>query len=322
MSDDDTHKRAPRARRPRWPNFDRKAEVAWVREKRKTMLSGMVRDEKTLLAERISATRKLFRRKVSLCDVHSHTVFSDGVSTIAENMEIGLLMNDRVFVPRCDSVAADFRRAQKAAPFVWIPHPTGYARNHWYPDRVVRNLWELGDRFAMEVLNGASKISRAYNAISARAVAVWDELLCAGRRVTVLGASDAHMCCSIGTAWTGVYPANAKNVVAALSMGHSFASEAPLLWLSCGRRIMGDEVRRRAGTRISIRFIAADAAGLHSVRIVSNGKVVREVMGNDAPLVPGLLETRIQPKPSYFRLECTSADQRRAFSSPIFFLPL
>jgi len=346
----------------RWPGFSRKAEIAWVRTNRKTMLAHMVKTEKRALAERIAATRKLFRRKLFIGDVHSHTVFSDGVSTVAENkemadlvgldflfitdhrtvrhrrychgkaglwwgqeppskeMEVGLLMNDRVFVPRCESIPSDFRRARQAAPFVWVPHPTGYGISTWYPDRVVRNLWELGDRFAMEVLNGAGKLSRAYNAISAKAVKVWDELLCAGRQVTVLGVSDAHICHSVGTAWTGVYTSacTPQSVTRALSHGHCFASEAPLLWLACGRARMGDVVRKKRGTRIAIRFAAADSRGLHSVRMVSDGKVVREIMGKGVRGISGVLERAVRAGPSYFRLECTAADQRRAFSSPIF----
>jgi len=329
------------------------------------MLAELIRAEKELLAERISATRRLFRRKVLLCDVHSHTTFSDGVSRIAENkemadllgldflfitdhrtlrhkrycsaeaglgwgqepptreMEIALLLNERVFVPRCDSVAADFVRARRAAPFAWIPHPVGYGHGHWYPDEVIRNLWRLGECFAMEVLNGSSKISRAYDRICAKAVSVWDGLLCAGRRVSVLGASDAHICYSIGTAWTGVYSAGnrASDVVAALRRGRSFATEAPLLWLSCGRKMMGDVVATKEGTKLSVRFSAADAAGLESVRLVCRGRVVRHIMGRGLPRVAGVYVCRTGPEPSYVRLECTSVDDRRAFSSPLFISP-
>lgn len=347
--------------RRRWPGFDRRAEVAWVRAQRKTMLAEAIKGEKRALAERLAATRRLFGRRVMLCDIHTHTTFSDGVSTVAENRkmaeilgldflfitdhrtlrqrrycdagagvlwgqeppsrgtDIGLLMNEKLFVPRCESLAADFRRAQKAAPFVWIAHPVGYGRNHWYAEEVVRSLWELGDRFALEVLNGGGKINRAYNAISAKAVSVWDELLCDGREVTVVGGSDAHICHSIGTAWTGVYPGRAGDVVGGLATGHTFASEGPLLWLSCGSRMMGDSLRRKAGAKVLLHFTAADAAGLHSVRVVSDGKVVREVRGKDAPLVAGGFEGRVGSRGSYFRVECTAADQRRAFSSPIFF---
>ena len=348
--------------RPRWPGFSREGEIAWVRKHRKTMLAEMVKAEKRSLAERISATRRLFRRKLLIGDIHSHTVFSDGVSTVAETkemadllgldflfvtdhrtlrhrrycdeksgpwwgqeppskgMDIGLLMNDRLFVPRCDSFPEDFRRAQSRAPFVWVPHPTGYGQNTWYPDEVVDNLWHLGDRFALEALSGAGKLRCAYNAISAKAISVWDQLLCAGRRVTVVGGSDAHICYSIGTAWTGVYASacNPKAVVAALSQGHGFASEGPLLWLGCGRAIMGDVVRRRPGARIALRFVAADAGRLRSARLVSNGKVVREITAKNAPRLSGVFETVVGEESSYFRLECMAADQRRAFSSPIF----
>ena len=325
----------------------------------------MVKADKQALGERIAATRKLFRHKLYIGDVHSHTPFSDGVSSVAENKEIadlvgldflfitdhrtlrhkrccddrarvwwgqeppscgreiGVLLPDRLFVPRHDSLAADFRRAQRLAPFAWIPHPAGYGRNTRYPAELKAQLWTLGDRFAMEVLNGSGKISRAYNAISARAVEIWDELLCDGKQVTALGASDAHICHTIGTAWTGVYAPSCTSgeVVDALSQGRCFASEGPLLWLSSSRATMGDVMRRKPDTPVRLRFAAADAAGLHSVRIVSKGRTVYQIAAKDAPKVSGEITRKVTSLPAYFRVECTASDQRRAFSSPLFVGP-
>ena len=111
-------------------------------------------------------------------------------------------------------------------------------------------------------------------------------------------------------------------VIQALVAGHSFASEAPPLWLSCGRVKMGGVIHKKPGMSISIRFTAADSVGLHSVRIVSDGKVVREITAKDEPKITGVLDSEVRAEPSYFRVECTATDQRRAFSSPIFVLPM
>jgi len=50
-------------------------------------IDGLVRDYKMRLAERLNATRKLFGTRVYVVDPHSHSNFSDGSSTVAENCE-------------------------------------------------------------------------------------------------------------------------------------------------------------------------------------------------------------------------------------------
>jgi hypothetical protein len=84
---------------------------------------------------------------------------------------------------------------------------------------------------------------------------------------------------------------------------------------------MGDEVRRKPGSRVRIRFAAADSSGLTSIRIVSRGRVVREIPARGARVVSGELQRVVGKTPAYFRVECTASDQRRAFSSPIFVSP-
>ena len=91
-----------------------------------------------------------------------------------------------------------------------------------------------------------------------------------------------------------------------------------LLWLSCGRAMMGDDVRKASGANVKIRYAAADAMGLHSVRFIADGKVIREISGKDAPRISGVLDLAVPREPLAVRLECTAADQRRAFSSPLF----
>lgn len=347
-----------------WPNYDRKAELAWVRQHSAQFLPDMIRTEKRELAQRIAATRRSFRFKAFVGDTHSHSKFSDGAGTIAENKEvfdlmgydfafitdhrtlrhkphceklglgwgqeppscgreIAVLMPRRLLVPHGDNLAGDFDRARRLAPFAWIPHPAGYARNngaYLYPKAMAKQLWTLGERFAIEILNGGQRIERVSRPPLQEAVCLWDKLLCAGRNVTVIGGSDAHNCWVIGTAWSGVYAkSRAPQAIAeALNRGHCFASEAPLLWLACGRATMGDDVRTKPGQSVSIRYAAADSAGLHSVRIVSGGAVIHEIFAKGTSEVSGEVRRVARKTSAYFRLECVAADGRLAFSSPIF----
>ena len=235
----------------------------------------------------------------------------------------GMLLGDRLFEPRHDSVAADFFRAREIAPFVWIPHPAGWYPNVRYNDETIDALWTLGDAFAMEVLNGAARILRAYDAFDETAVKVWDRLLSDGRRVTVLGGSDAHLPEGIGCAFTGVYAPRRtdRSIVKTLNTGRCFASESSLMDFAVNGRPMGSEVRAQRGEPLAITCRVADAAGLAEVRLVSGGKVVRTIRGKGRPLVEGEFSRRAAGRPTYLRLESTAVDDRRAFSTPVYVRP-
>ena len=236
---------------------------------------------------------------------------------------IGLLCNRRLLRPRGDSLAADFERARKLAPFVWIAHPAGWYPQTAYTDQQIASLWTLGESFAVEVLNGACKIVRAYDAFDAAAVRVWDRLLCEGRKVTALGGSDAHAPDDIGTAWTGVFAARGTvpALLRALRAGHCFASESSLMEFSCQGRPMGSTLRAERGERLELRWRVADAAGIASVRILSQGGVVKEWPVKGRPLIEHEWTTRARGGAAYYRLESTASDDRRAFSTPIYVEP-
>jgi len=237
---------------------------------------------------------------------------------------IGLLAPRRLFKPKRQTIADDIAAAQALAPFVWIPHPVGWWPSTWYDDEKIDTLWTLGDEFAIEVMNAANKLVRAYDPIDAKAVATWDTLLAAGKKVTAVGASDAHLPAGIGTVWTGVFAEECEmdSVIAALRAGHCFASEAPLLKFACGRKKMGDTVKVKPGKQTKLRAEAADSAGLHSIRLVCNGEIVDEQRLHDAPLAK--LAHTVSPSTlrCAYRVECTASDQRRAFSSPIYVEPV
>lgn len=236
---------------------------------------------------------------------------------------VGLLCGSRLFKPRGDNMAADFEKAKKIAPFVWIPHPVGWYPNVWYSDEVIEKLWTIGDEFAVEVINGANKVVQAYDAFDAKAVTVWDRLLCDGRRVSALGGSDAHGPYETGSVWTGIFAARctAPSIIKALKKGLCFASEASLLELSCNGQPMGATVLKRKGSKMELRFRVADAAGLASVRIVSQAKVVKEIHVQGRTLVQGALTRNVGAHPVYYRLESIAVDDRRAFSTPIYVRP-
>jgi len=237
---------------------------------------------------------------------------------------IGLLEGRKLFLPRRDSIAADVARARKIAPFVFIPHPVGWYPSQWYSDELIESLWTLGNEFAMETINGANKVVRGYDQFDCKAVTVWDRLLCDGRRVTALAGSDAHSPDDIGSTWTGVFSKRcaASAIIKSLNAGNCFATEASLLDFSADGKPMGSALRKRKGGSVRLSFRVADAKGIASVRLVSGGKVVREFQAGGDAVCDGGLTRKVGARPQYYRLESTAADDRRAFSTPIYIEPM
>ena len=62
---------------------------------------------------------------------------------------------------------------------------------------------------------------------------------------------------------------------------HFFASDAPFIQLSCGEAIMGDTARKRKGSQVEVRYLCIDCVGLQLIRIVANGKPVKELRPTD-----------------------------------------
>jgi hypothetical protein len=234
---------------------------------------------------------------------------------------IGLLCNTRIFRPDPKvPLAVNLENARKIAPFAWIPHPVGWYPVRWYPDSAVEQLWKAGDCFAMEIINGALKIIRAYDQFYAKAVGVWDRLLCDGRKVTAVAGSDAHCPEEVGSVWCGVFASTrtAPAIIKALNKGLCFASEAALLDFSCGNKPMGSTLRKQTGAAMRLRFRAADSAGLARVRIISQGRLIHEILPGGKTLVEGSLAVKAGRRPAYYRLETVSVDDMRAFSTPIY----
>ncbi|MCA1809008.1 MAG: CehA/McbA family metallohydrolase [Lentisphaerae bacterium] len=235
---------------------------------------------------------------------------------------VGLLRNRRLFKPRGD-FPRDFQAARRLAEFVWVPHPVGWYPRQRYGDDRISQLWSIGDAFAMEIINGAGKIFRAYDEWDAKACLIWDRLLADGRRVTALAGSDAHISEALGMVWTGVYAGacRAPSIIKALQAGSCFASEAPLLELQVNDQPMGSEVLCAPGAPIKLRFRAADACGIAWVRIIRDQRIVRSFPGRGRTLTEGGLTWRAPRRPGYVRVEVGAVDDLRAFSSPAYILP-
>lgn len=333
-----------------------------LKQRRLERLSLRVMMYKKELAERLRETKSIFGKRVFAVDIHTHSNYSDGLGSPAENHEcarnagldflfvtdhesvmqkrqlakladaswgqepgaglhhIGLLNNARCFRPARKNIGADFAKARRVAPFAWIPHPAGWYPSTWYNDEQVASLWSLGEKFAMEVVNGANKVAAAYDAFDAEAVRIWDRLLRDGRQVTALGGSDAHIPEDIGSVWTGVFAdeLNGASIIAALQDGNCFASEAALMYFSCNGLPMGSRIMTGKGTRIRLKLKVADAAGIASCTIVSNGKILKRIDGSGRTSVEEEIAVVPDEARSYYRLESISGDGRRAFSSPVY----
>ena len=323
--------------------------------------------QKQRLGERLAATRKLFnrsgKRKVLAVDIHSHSTYSDGCSTIAENVErvTGLSRMDFIFctdhetlAPRrsvkrfgraglgeesvggryhvgllCPSklhkgratVAEAVETARAIAPFVWVAHPVEPGESATF-EATVADLAALGD-LPIEVMNGFTQIARAYPRTGDANVRLMDRLLAMGRRVTPLAGSDAHGLVEFGDCWTGVYAprCSATSIADTLAAGDCFASELPLLDLTCNGKPMGSTVRARKGQPLRLAARAADAYGLAWARIISNGRVVKEWRIHEETTFESELTRKTPARRTHYRLEIIADDDRRAFSAPIYIEP-
>ncbi len=257
-------------------------------------------------------------RRLLRGDLHTHTLASDGVHTV-EELAYKALRNGLDFVaitdhnqsiawaslPRIEGVTlipglewthfqghanfigveapysgtfatntaeealAKFASARRAGALVTINHPF---------DEGCPFLFDLGALpfDCLEVWNGPMRESNL------RAVGLWQQLLCAGKKIPICGGSDYHRDTPfifLGGPSMGVFAesAGAGDILAAIRAGHAFiafAPNGPSLQLSAGAAIQGDTVRWP-----EVKSIRIEASGLQP------GDVVRVVTATRAEVV-------------------------------------
>ena len=222
------------------------------------------------------------------------------------------------------TVAEAWEEVKALTRFQWVAHP--FWAYEQPPEeqyqQVLSDMSELGD-MAMEIANGCGEVADAYFLTGAAGSRLADELLCRGRRVTLVGASDCHNVVEIGTAWTGIYAerCTSRALIEALSAGNCFASEAPLLDVSVNGKPMGSTLKPKVGAKLKLRARIAAAAGIAFVKVISGGKVIKEIWPKHQPVVDIALDRKAAAKPTYFRIETADANGRHAFSTPIYIRP-
>jgi hypothetical protein len=318
------------------------------------------------MRDRIMASSKLFGGpSFYRGDCHSHTVFSDGIGSVADmdamknaagldflfitdhwtvaqkrecakfknlwwgqepptqHHHIGILDNPRTYKVKND-LHQDLAAARKLGKLVFISHPKG-----WYPVKRYNReqeevMFALGPEFHMEIINGANQMLDCFDVTDEESLLLWDRLLRAGRRVHALGNTDSHLPHCIGSVWNGVFASRLSKeaVIGALGEGRHFVSEAPLIDLtveSGNRRARMGERLRVTGRKARLHYRAADSFGLQVLRIIIDGKIVREIELGRKTTAQGSIPVRTGARGSYARIECNAKDWRRAFSNPVYF---
>jgi hypothetical protein len=222
------------------------------------------------------------------------------------------------------SLQEAWEEVEPLTDFRWIAHP--FWAYEQPPEeqyqQVLSDMKPLGD-MAMEIANGCAEIADGYFLTGAAGSRMVDELLCGGQRMTLLGVSDGHYIFDLGTAWTGVYAdrCNSKKLIEALSAGNCFASEAPLLDVSLNGKPMGSTLKPKVGAALKLRARIAAAAGIAFVKVISGGKVIKEIWPKHEPVVDLSIDRKAARKDTYFRIETADANGRHAFSTPIYVRP-
>jgi hypothetical protein len=243
-----------------------------------------------------------------------------GEESHAGGFDMGLLQPKKAHKHQPDQNAADgFAEGRSLAPFVWAAHPVGFSvpSKVWFK-RMFNGLMTI-DNLAMEILNGFHG-TRSFLRTGIGGAKMMEALLEAGHSVTPIGSSDAHFLMEVGNSWTGIVGATKSPaaIIKGLQEGRCFASEAPLLELTCNGKPMGSKLKPKKGTALKLRFRAADSLGLNTVRLISDGKVIKEIHAKGAQLVEETLTRKATGARTYFRLECAANDDLRAFSAPIY----
>ena len=216
-------------------------------------------------------------------------------------------------------LAHEYRRVQELGGVAFIAHPTGWFPNKRYSQQEIDVLNGLGDEFAIEVINGANQVFDCFDETDEMAVQLWDKHLSLGKRVVGMGCSDAHLAEAMGDVWTGVLARRCtkEDILQAIRRGHCYASDGPALSLWLAEKRMGDTAKCPKG-QLTFRYECADSRGLDRIRLVSNGRTVKTIAGRGTTVARGEMAVRFSGGRTYYRLECFSVDERRAYGNPVY----
>lgn len=230
-------------------------------------------------------------------DLHLHTVHSDGAYTFAELDEIAKARKfDYVGLTDHNTVSQNFSYPQES-PVTYIPamELTTYhghanlfgvpipcddfrvqdvsdverllkeaksrgafiAINHPFDDTGPSCQWQWGYDVPfdwLEVWNGP------WRACNAASLALWQDMLAAGKRIVAVGGSDTHrehpyVRHGVPTTWVKSSSRTVDAILHAINQGHAFISfspEGPTLELTCGDHMMGDLVPNRQQSEIAL----------------------------------------------------------------------
>ena len=87
-------------------------------------------------------------------------------------------------------------------------------------------------------------------------------------------------------------------LLAAFWAGHFFASDAPLVNVTCGRSIMGETLKRKKGASVRVAYECVDSLGLQRVRVIADGKAVTDLWPRHEQVVKGSCTCLLYTSPS------------------------
>ena len=243
-----------------------------------------------------------------------------------QHHHLGVLGLERKFEPVRDLVT-DVERVTAKGGLPYIPHPTGWFPTQRYSAEQIEALDLLGDTFVMEIINGANQIFDCYDITDEMSIELWDRHLSAGKRVTALGNTDAHLPHAIGDVWTAVFPEefSAGGVIDAVRQGRAFVSDGPLVDLTVqadGGAIAQMGQTLHTGTRpLNVRMLAADSIGLREVRLIRDGEVIDSWQPGSEPVFSRVIADTASDQVRYYRMECFGLDNRRAYTNAVYIRP-
>ena len=311
------------------------------------------------LRERWQRTQQELSVTVRRADLHSHTTYSDGLHSVAEmerwRQRVGLDVlaitdhNTLAHFDDCRPFPQIFLgeevtgrhhhvlihqpaalvqpehhlhrevaniRAVGCLPLV--AHPTGWM-GHVYDDERIQSVRDLDGAFLMEIANGATNWFDYRDGTDGTAIALWDQLLLAGKAVVAVGNSDAHRAANVGLVWNGVAEESTSldAIYRAITASRGFVSNGPaaLLWVDGEPTAI---VPRRPSGAVQLRIEIADSVGLERWRLVADGCTWREGSAMERRAVRQEFDAPATGVTSY-RLECVAVDGRQAYSNPVRF---